>query len=195
VIRTLSVVLATGLALGADNPGVLAIRVVEGADAVYSVGSRATRGVTVLVSDEAGHPVEGATVSFLLPAEGPGGAFASGARTEIAMTRADGRASAWGMQWNRTSGQFELRVAAMKGQARAAASVAQSLSNAPELKVTTPRSSGGHKILWIILAGGAAAAVAGVAGRGSTSSGSPAAVAAAVSGVQIGTPAITVGRP
>ena len=129
---------------------------------VTPLGSRATRGVTVLVRDDAGRPVEGATVSFSLPAQGPGGVFASGARTEIVQTASDGRAAAWGMRWNRSPGEFEMRVTAMKGQALASTSVAQALSAAQELRVSVPRSSGGHKILWIALAGGAAAAVAGV---------------------------------
>lgn len=188
--------LAASLAFGADSPGILQIRVVEGGNAEYAVGSRATRGITVMVSDEAGRPVDDATVSFALPAEGPGGVFAAGSRMEIVSTRDGGRAGVWGMRWNRIPGRFEVRVTAVKGQARAAASVAQSLSDAPELKILNPRVTGGHKILWIALAGGAAAAVAGVAGRGSTSSSSaPAVVTGGVGGVQIGTPTITVGRP
>ncbi|MSV34892.1 MAG: hypothetical protein EXQ47_04750 [Bryobacterales bacterium] len=195
MIRTLSVLLATSLLCRADDRGILAIRVVEGGDVVYAVGSRATRGITVLVSDEAGRPVDGATVSFALPAEGSGGVFPSGSRMEIVNTRDGGRASVWGMRWNRTPGHFEVRVTAVKGQARAAAAVAQYLSEATELKTVSPRGSGSHKILWIILAGGAASAVAGGAGRGSASSGASAPVAASLTGVRIGTPTITVGRP
>jgi hypothetical protein len=195
VIRTLSFLLAVTLALGADDPGILTIRVIEGSDATYTLGSRATQGITVLVTDEAGRPVEGATVSFALPAEGPGGVFASGSRMEIASTRDGGRAAAWGMRWNRTPGRFEVRVTAVKGQARAVAAVPQSLIDSPELKTLSPRTSGGHKILWIVLAGGAAAAAAGVAGRGSAGSIAPAPAPTGASGVQIGTPTITVGRP
>ena len=121
-MRNLVVFLAAGLVLAADGPGVLQIQVMDGADAVYPLGSRATRGVTVLVRDDAGRPVEGATVSFSLPAQGPGGVFASGARTEIVQTSSDGRAAAWGMRWNRSPGEFEMRVTAMKGQARASTS-------------------------------------------------------------------------
>ena len=195
MIRTLGILLATSLAFGADIPGILEIRVVVGGDAVYPVGSRATRGITVLVSDEAGRPVENAIVSFALPSEGPSGVFASGVRTEIATTRGDGRAGVWGMRWNRTPGSFELRVTAIKEQARAGISVVQSFSDAPELKVSASRGSGGHKILWIALAGGAAAAVAGVAGRGSANPSSSTPIAAGLSGIQIGTPTIVVGRP
>ena len=45
--------------------------------------------------------------------------FSTGGRTEIAATHADGRAAVWGMQWNRTAGPFEIRITAVKGQARA----------------------------------------------------------------------------
>jgi hypothetical protein len=86
VIRNLGIFLAVSLTLAADGPGVLKIEIVEGAEAVYPLDSRATRGVTVLISDESGRPVEGATVSFSLPAQGPGGVFTSGARTEIAQS-------------------------------------------------------------------------------------------------------------
>ena len=68
------------------------------------MGGRATRGLTVQVTDEAGKPVEGASVSFRLPDSGPAGTFASGSRTEIVTTGGDGRAGVWGMQWNRTAG-------------------------------------------------------------------------------------------
>jgi hypothetical protein len=105
---------------GADgDPAILELRIVEGDGTAYSTGSRATRGVTVQVSDESGRPVSGATVSFTLPQDGPGGVFVSGGRTEIVTTRADGRATVWGMQWNRTPGPFEIRITAAKGQARA----------------------------------------------------------------------------
>jgi hypothetical protein len=199
VIRTLGILLAVSLVLKADEPGILNLKVIEGDDAVYPIGSRATRGVTVLVSDERGRPVGGATVSFTLPSGGPGGVFASGGRTEIATTRADGRAAVWGMRWNRLPGGFQLRVMAIKGQARAGASAAQSLSDAPEAKAAAGGQRGGsgsHKVLWISLAAGAAA-VAGIAGAGfARSSTVPATAAAAAAGpLQIGTPTITLGRP
>ena len=165
----LAAILAATLAWGADAPSILTIRVAEGDGAVYPIGSRATRGVTVLVTDEAGRPVEGATVSFTLPAQGPGGVFSTGGRTEIAATRADGRAAVWGMQWNRTAGLFEIRITAVKGQARGGVVSSQTLGNAPEVRAAAPERTlsarGGHKLLWISLAvaGAAAVGVAGVA--------------------------------
>jgi hypothetical protein len=181
------------LACGADNPAILSIRIAEGDGAVYAKGSRATRGLTVTITDETGHPVEGAIVSFVLPADGPSGVFSSGSKTEIATTHGDGRAAVWGMQWNRIAGPFEIRITAVKGQARAGAVSAQSLSDAPEAKAASGRAGAGwgsHKVLWIsaIVAGAAAVAVAGVVERKS----SP---ASAVTSLQIGTPTISLGQP
>jgi hypothetical protein len=186
--------LAAALAYGADAPSILTIRVAEGDGAAYAIGSRATRGLTVLVTDETGRPVEGATVSFTLPAEGPGGVFSTGGRTEIAATRADGRAAVWGMQWNRTAGQFEIRITAVKGQARAGVVSSQSLSNGAEVGAAAPGKShagrGSRKLLWISLAvaGIAAAGVAGVAARNTSST-----AASSVTPLKIGTPTISLG--
>jgi hypothetical protein len=197
VAQTLVTLLTAALALAAGDPAILAIRIAEGDDAVYATGSRATRGLTVVITDETGRPVDGATVSFVLPASGPSGLFSSGSRTEIATTHSDGRAAVWGMRWNRTAGPFEIRITAVKGEARAGTASPQSLSDSPVAKGAAPAKSGagrgGRKLLWIslILAGGAAAGAAGVvAGKTTTSvPASPATV------LQIGTPSITLGHP
>jgi len=141
------------------------------------------------VTDETGKPVDGATVSFMLPEDGPGGSFSSGSKTEIMTTHADGRAGAWGMQWNRTVGSFEIRITAVKGQARAGTVVGQFLS---ETSSRTTRTGPGHKWLWISLAvaGAAAGGVASTALAGKQSAATPLS-----SVVRIGTPAIILGHP
>ncbi len=178
------------------EPANLQVRVVEGQSIVYPIGSRATRGITVQVTDETNRPVEGASVSFRLPQEGPGGTFATGARTEIATTRADGRASVWGMQWNRTPGAFEIRITAARGDTRAGTVCALQLTNALAAAVPAARfgQRRGHKFLWITLAvagtaagGAAAVAWSGKAGTGAGSS--------PPTSVQIGAPTIVLGRP
>lgn len=108
---------------------IIQLRVLEGEGAVYAIGSRATRGLTVQVTDESGKPVEGATVSFTLPIAGPGGTFKSGLRTEVLATQADGKAAIWGMQWNRIPGPFEIKITASKDQARAGIVSTQYLNN------------------------------------------------------------------
>lgn len=173
---------------------VIQLHVVEGEGAVYAAGSRATRGITVQLTDETGKPVEAAAVSFLLPAEGPGGLFGTGQRTEVVTTRADGRASVWGMKWNATPGAFEVRVTAAKDQARAGIVVGQYLS---DKLAAGPGGSGEFHAShswrkWLLVgaaAGGGALAAMALAGR----TNSTPAVTTNVQPPQMGTPSITIG--
>jgi hypothetical protein len=155
----------------------------------------------VEVTDETGKPVEGAAVSFHLPDNGPGGVFANGIRTEVAVTDSLGRASVHGLQVNRASGSFMILIVASKEQARAGIASFQSIAE--------PRNGagpGGHPTAgsfhgyrkWIVVAvlagGGAAAAI--LAGGKSGSAPAPAAQPLAPTiTLTIGTPTITVGKP
>jgi hypothetical protein len=179
--------------LQAQDPAVLQIKVTEGEGAVYGIGARATRGVTVQVTDETGKPVEGAAVSFRLPDSGPAGTFASGSKTEIVTTSADGRAGVWGMQWNHTPGSLEVRITALKGQTRAGTTCSLYLSDSPEARASTARvGPKGHKWVWIALAVGGAAA-AGVAVTAFAKK--PAAASNTPPGFSIGSPTIILGHP
>jgi hypothetical protein len=177
----------------AQDPALLQVRVVEGEAAVYAIGSRATKGITIQVTDETGKPVDGATIGFRLPESGPSGAFANGSKTEIATTRPDGRAAAWGMQWNRTPGLLEIRITAVKGPTRAGIVCPQYLTDAPGSASSHMSSGGSHKWVWIVVAvaGAAGGSLAAVA-LGSKTSSTP---AATVTAVQIGAPTITIGHP
>jgi hypothetical protein len=192
-IVLLVVIITQGLVQ--DDPAILQIRVIEGEGIAYPLGGRATRGVTVQVTDETGRPIENASVSFRLPEEGPSGTFSNGSRLEIVTTKADGRAAAWGMQWNRTEGSFEIRITAVKGQARAGTVCAVYLSKATaETGSSSPvKLAKSHKWMWITLAvaGGAALAVAAgaVAGKSSTP------VGPTTTPTTIGTPTIVIGHP
>jgi hypothetical protein len=176
-----------------DDPAILQIRVIEGEGVAYPLGGRATRGVTVQVTDETGKPIENASVSFRLPEEGPSGTFSNGSRLEIVTTKADGRAAAWGMQWNRTEGSFEIRITAVKGQARAGTVCAVYLSKSTAETAAPVKLAKSRKWLWITLAvaGGAgiAVAVGAVAGKSSTPAGP------ATTPTTIGTPTIVIGPP
>ncbi|PYT18605.1 MAG: hypothetical protein DMG59_03640 [Acidobacteria bacterium] len=193
--RILVAICLTPPLLAEQDPAILQIRVIEGEGAVYPIGSRATRGITVQVTDETGKPVENATVSLKLPEDGPGGVFSTGAKTEIATTRADGRAGVWGMQWNRTLGAFEVRITAMKGPARAGIACPLYLTDTPRRAAASPGRGLGprrsRRWVWISLAA-VGAAGAGVAAR--AASAKPAA-ASASGALQIGTPVISLGRP
>ena len=177
---------------------IIQLRVLEGEGAVSATGSRATRGLTVQVTDESGQPVEGATVSFTLPVTGPGGTFKSGLRSEVITTPADGKAAIWGMQWNRTPGPFEIRITASKDKARAGIVSTQYLND-----VVLPKSGGGGQgtfyashhshTKWIVISVVAAGALAGVAFSRTSHTSSVA--SAPLVGLQIGSPSIIIGHP
>lgn len=183
-------------AVSADASGIVQLKV-EGEGVTYRSGARATRGITVLVSDEDGRPLDMASVTFRLPDQGPSGTFSSGMRTEVVITGPDGRAAIWGMQWNKTPGTIQIRISAMKGQARAGIVSTQYLSDnvAPTAggEGVFGASHGGHKWLWIAGIAGLAAGGAGYAvlrSQGASTSSNP-----AVAGLSIGVPSITVGHP
>jgi hypothetical protein len=186
----------------AAQVAILQIRVIEGEGAVHAPGSRSTRPLTVEVTDETGKPVEGAAVSFHLPEEGPGGVFANGMRTEVAVTDSHGHAAVHGLQLNRASGPFQIRIVASKEQARAGMVSFQYIAE-PGSGAAAPTAGLSHGYRkWIavaVLAGGGAAAGILAAGR---SGGAPAPAAPSVPPaptptitLTIGTPTITVGKP
>jgi hypothetical protein len=107
---------------------ILQIRVLEGEGLVQVTNSRCNRPLTVLISDETGKPVEGATVSFVLPEEGPGGTFRGGLRTQVMITGPDGQAVIRGMGWNSIPGPFQIRVIAARDRTRAGIAVPLYLS-------------------------------------------------------------------
>jgi hypothetical protein len=203
-VRTQVITAARGLlccflafAVSASASVIVQLKVVEGEGITYRTGARATRGLTVLVTDESGRPVDMASVSFRLPDQGATGTFASGLRTEVVTTGPEGRASIWGMQWNKTPGTVQIRITAVKEQARAGILSTQFLSDsvAPAAggEGVFAASHGGHKWLWIagiagLAAGGAAFAL--LRSQGSSNTTNP-----AVAGLSIGTPSIIVGHP
>ena len=184
-------------AVTANASVIVQLKVIDGEGMVYHTGTRATRGLTVLVTDETGKPVENASVSFRLPEDGATGVFSTGLRTEVVNTGPDGRASVWGMQWSRTSGAVEVRVTAVKDQARAGIVVTQYLSDAPEAVpggqgvFQPPHKGRGKWLLVLAIVGGGAAAGAAF---GMSHSANPAATPAAPAGISIGAPSIIVGH-
>ncbi len=184
-------------ALGADSapPVAIQLQVVQGANASYPTGSRATRGVSVQVNDQSRQPVSDATVSFQLPDGGPGGVFEHAKKVETVITKSDGVAAVWGMQWNKVPGAFEIKVTAAKGQAHAGLAVPQFL--------TEPKEAGGEGVFaashhfptkWAVMGALAAGAGAGafllLHGGGSTPL-----TSAPVVPLQIGSPTIIIGHP
>jgi hypothetical protein len=212
--------LATGLALwwaaGAPLPAapdpaktgdlvVLEVRVIEGDGAVHVAGSRSSVPLTVQVTDEAGRPVAGATVSLRLPSSGPTGFFASGLSTEILTTSGDGKVSARGIRWGPATGPLELRITAVKGGVRAGVVSAQYVAPRGEAgragaaqrgpSISRPRGK------WLAIALVAAGAAAGGLVLGLSNQPAPGSApvtapgASQLPGVQVGIPTITIGNP
>ncbi|SRR5579871_3514522 len=184
-------------AVSANAAVIVQLKILEGEGTVYRTGARATRGLTVLVTDENGKPVANAAVSFRLPDEGPSGVFNSGLKTEVITTSLDGRASVWGMQWNKTAGPMEIRITAVKDQARAGLVSTQYLSDSVEMKAggegtfTAPHKG---RAKWFLIAAG----VGGGAAAGllfGKSHPTPAAAAVSSTGISIGSYTINVGHP
>jgi hypothetical protein len=189
---------------------ILQLQIVEGEGGVYAPGARASRPLTVAVTDETGRPIAGAAISFHLPEDGPSGTFPNGLRTDVVTTDERGRAVLRSMQLNRVPGRFEVRIIASKEQSTAGTVSFQyiadpasgaAIAGAGNRGTREPRGvsarSHGHKkwILILAVAGGGAAAL-----LASRSGGSGATNGAAVNNpapipTTIGAPTITVGRP
>jgi hypothetical protein len=90
----------------------LNIVIVEGDGAVNNARQRVARDPIVQVEDENRKPVAGAAVVFLLPNQGAGATFANGARSLTVLTDSNGQAAARGLQANRLTGQYQMRVTA-----------------------------------------------------------------------------------
>ena len=193
-------------------PAILRIRVLEGEGSIHTAGTRSSQPIVIFLTDEAGRPVEGASVSLRLPDEAPTGLFANGMRTEIAVTGPDGRVAIRGIQWARAAGPVQLRITANKGEARAGILSTQYVTEpagspqprrGPDPAAGPPRppinKEQPSRSKWILLAaligGAAAGGVAAAARSGSTAPGAPPLAAVTLPTATIGNPTITIGRP
>ncbi|MDX1984209.1 MAG: hypothetical protein SFV51_28295 [Bryobacteraceae bacterium] len=112
-------------------PAMLEISVLEGDGEKFAPGSRAYKGITVQITDETGAPVPKARVNFRMPRSGPGGRFASGGLEEQSLTDSDGKAAAWGIEWNQIPGECRIAIVATAGSARAGTTASAILMGAP----------------------------------------------------------------
>jgi hypothetical protein len=145
----------------------LKIVVLDGQDASNIISSRTAAQPVVEVRDEDDRPLSGVTVTFQLPAAGPGGSFPFGHLDQQTVTNVQGQAATNGLVPNTQGGRFQIRVRATLGDSAGSAIIAQqNVDVAPEKKQT---SSGWWKYLLVIgAAGGAAAAIALATGSSDT---------------------------
>jgi len=185
---------------GAATPILARIRVVQGQNAVHTAGARSAPVLTVEVTDETGKPVEGAAVSFRIPATGPGGLFPNGLTSDVVLTDARGRAAAGGVRWNRIPGPFQIRVTTVKGTARAGLAVPAYLADKPSdpaAKTTEPPGLPNPRRKWLMVAVIAGGVMAGSVAVGLVRRPGAATAAAAQSGtaLSVGPPTVTIGGP
>jgi hypothetical protein len=134
-MKALSIVLVSLLfmnLLRAQEPG-LHITVVAGEGVTHNLTQIEKKGrydPIVQVEDENGKPIQGASVVFALPAQGPGGTFENSTQTLIGTTDAHGRAVARGIRLNKLTGSFNIRITASYQGRSASASISQTTISA-----------------------------------------------------------------
>jgi hypothetical protein len=167
--------------------GYLTVRVVEGDGGFNDMKRGLANRPVVEVKDEAGNPVEGATVSFTLPTIGPGGLFADGKTTCTVNTDNQGNARSDPFKPNATEGRYTIRVVATYQGKQGNVVIAQTntLASGPSIH------GGGHKTLWIVVAVAAGAGVGIALALSHKSSSSPAAATPTV----LSSGGITIGAP
>ncbi len=133
----------------------LIIRVLEGQDALNSIGLKRAKEPVVRIESATGAPISGAAVNFILPLNGAGGFFAGQEQSLTVSTDDRGVAVGRGLKPNRIAGTFQIRVTASAGGQTAVAQIQQTnVESAP---------AGGHSgrivAILVIVAGGAAGGV------------------------------------
>ena len=155
------------------TPRGLRILVLQGQDAVNSLAHREAAVPVVQVFDYRGEPVEGAQVTFEVPAAGAGGVFSNQQNSYRTRTDARGQAVA-PFTPNALPGKFSIRVVATLGDESAEAAIRQTNSSkAAEVEYKKPPHHWYQDWKWWALIGAGAGAGGYFAARGGTSSSNP----------------------
>jgi len=163
-----------------DSPAPrLEIVIVQDDGAINNIKQRTARETIVEVRDENHKPVAGATVSFVLPADGPGGLFAGGGKSAALVTNNLGRAAMPAFQPNQAVGAFQVHVNASSAGRAASLTLNHSNVAAASAGGSSASSSSAHagisgKTIGIIAGIAAAGAVGAAVGlRGGKSPSAP----------------------
>jgi hypothetical protein len=130
---------------------------VEGEGAVNNIKRRTSRETIVQVEDENHKPVAGAAVAFLLPADGPGGAFTGGAKSASIVTNNAGRAAMPHFEINANPGTYSIGVYASHAGIASSAAISQSSIAGAATAISTAGIIG--IVAGVAAAGGVALAV------------------------------------
>lgn len=144
---------------GAILGGKLRVLILEGANAINSIPSRAAIFPVVEVRDENDLPVEGAEVVFSLPVTGPGGLFPNQESTFTGRTNLQGQVRAPYLM-NAKPGDFSIEVSASIGSRTGRAVILQThVMQTPEELMVKKRRWYKDWRVWAIASGSAAAAI------------------------------------
>lgn len=140
----------------------LTLRVIAGDNAINNIRRGTAFDPEVEVLDGDNTPLPGATVTFFLPAVGPGGTFEGGLKSLTVQTNEMGRALARGLRPNQSTGQFEIRVtASFRGQT--ASTVIRQTNAAPAVESNTRKRA---LIVGLVAAAAAGGLIAALSGGG-----------------------------
>jgi len=169
ILSTAVVLLLIAGTTGAQTPGIK-ITVLEGQGAINNIQQHRAKEPVVQVTEDQ-RPVQGASVTFTLPDDGPSGFFGNGARMMTIQTDEKGQAVGRGLRPNQTGGRLQIRVSASFHGQTASAVISQ--INAEPAGATS--GGNGKKFLILALIGGAAAGgIAAAMGGKSSATQSPA---------------------
>ena len=153
----------------AQTPGIKIV-VVEGQGAINNIQQHRAKEPVVQVTEDQ-KPIQGASVTFMLPDDGPSGVFGNGARMMTIQTDEKGQAVGRGLRPNQTAGRLQIRVtASFRGQS-AGAVISQ--INAEPAGATSGGGSGKKFLILALIGGAAAGGIAAAMGGRSSSSPSP----------------------
>lgn len=153
IVSIFSILLAVWPTSGGAQEKKLTIVVLEGEGAFHDIKRKIARNPVIEVHDEDGKPVPGADVVFTLPEEGASGTFASGSKTFMTKTDAQGRAATVGLKPNSIEGRYNTRVTASAAGKTGSTVISQSNTLAGGAVSTHTGLSRTTKILIVLAAG------------------------------------------
>jgi hypothetical protein len=148
---------ANGFCAGPDDE--LQVDVLGGHDAIVSTAVGAPD-IRIRVVDRNSKPVEGASVSAVLPGMGAGGHFRGGGTIATKVTDSDGTVQFSGIHLRKVAGDFTTRILARKGFRAGSAQLTQTASNTAADEPKKGLFSTRNKIIMGVAAAGVAAGIA-----------------------------------